>query len=102
MVKKNKWQLIFEFVKIVVAKQHSTDSLSRSELLLNPFIPLLSILPFHMVEVPVMFSLVVEEIHEVIIYVPLQLHFKSFHGILFQLLFCPSRSPRRTSPRYQS
>jgi len=84
MVIKNLRQLFFLFMENRFAKQHSTDSLSRSELLLNPFIPLLSILPFHMVEVSVVFPLVVEEVHEVVVYVPLEFHFKSFHGILFQ------------------
>jgi hypothetical protein len=43
-----------------------------------------------MTEVSVVFSLVVEEVHEVVVYVPLEFHFKSFHGILFQCLYCPS------------
>lgn len=54
------------------------------KLLVYPFIPLLSILGFHVGEVSVVFTPVVEEIGEVVVYVPLEFHFKSFHGILFQ------------------
>jgi hypothetical protein len=48
-----------------------------------------------MVEVFFSTSEVVEDV-----FVPHE--FKPYHGILFQLLFYPSRSPHRTSPRYQS
>ena len=84
MVIKNLRQLFFLFMEIRFAKQHSTDSLSRSVLLVYPLIPLLSILRFHIVEVLVVFTPVVEEIGEVVVYVPLQFHFKFGHGILFQ------------------
>ena len=79
MVIKNLRQLFFG-----IAKQHSTDSLSRSVLLVYPLIPLLSILRFHIVEVLVVFTPVVEEIGEVVVYVPLKFHFKFGHDILFQ------------------
>ena len=84
MIIKNLRQHFFLFMRNRFAKQHSSIDSGSPELLLNPFIPLLSILLFHIGEVPVVFPLVVEEVHEVVVYVPLQLHFKSFHGILFQ------------------
>ena len=74
MVIKNLRQLFFEFVKIVVAKQHPTDPLSRSIVLLHIIIPPITPLTTHVVEV--FFST-----HEVIedIFVPYE--FKSCHGI---------------------
>ena len=84
MVIKNLRQLFFGFTENSFAKQHSTDPLSRSELLFYPFIPLLTVLRFHIFEVPVVFTPIVEEIHEVVVYVPLELHFKLCHDILFQ------------------
>ena len=52
MIIKNLRQLFFEFVKIVVAKQHSTDPLSRSpELLIHMIVPPITPLTGHVVEV---------------------------------------------------
>jgi len=51
MIIKNLRQLFFEFVKIVVAKQHSTDSLSRSIVLLHMIIPPITPFTGHVVEV---------------------------------------------------
>jgi hypothetical protein len=51
MIIKNLRQLFFEFVKIVVAKQHPTDPLSRSELLLHMIIPPITPFTGHVVEV---------------------------------------------------
>ena len=51
MVIKNLRQLFFEFVKIVVAKQHSTDPLSRSIVLLHMIVPPITPFTGHVVEV---------------------------------------------------
>ena len=77
MIIKNLRQLFFEFVKIVVAKQHSPDPLSRSELLLHITVPYLSPLVNHMVKV---FFSTFEVVEDVV--VPHE--FKLCHGILFQ------------------
>jgi hypothetical protein len=52
MVIKNLRQLFFEFVKIVVAKQHPTDPLSRSELVFVCYIKGYLIQSEGFVEVP--------------------------------------------------
>ena len=74
MVIKNLRQLFFEIVKMVVAKQHSTDSLSRSIVLLHMIIPPVTPLITHVIEVFL-------DTHEVVedIFVPYE--FKSCHGI---------------------
>jgi hypothetical protein len=95
MIIKNLRQLFFLFMENRFAKQHSTDPLFRSELVFHMIVPPITPLHNHMVEVFFSTSEVVEDM-----FVPHES--KLCHGILFQLLFYPSRSPHRTSPRYQS
>ena len=51
MVIKNLRQLFFGFIKIIFAKQHSTDSPSRSVLLLHITVPPVTPLTGHIVKV---------------------------------------------------
>jgi len=78
MIIKNLRQLFFGFIKIIFAKQHPTDSLSRSpELLLHITVPPVTPLQGHITEMSFI-------VHEVVEDVVVPHKFKSFHDILFQ------------------
>ena len=95
MIIKNLRQLFFLFMENRFAKQHSSIDSGSPELLLHMIVPPITPLTDHVVEVFLSTHEVVEDM-----FIPHE--FKPCHGILFQLLFYPSRSPHRTSPRYQS
>ena len=77
MVIKNLRQLFFLFMENSFAKQHSTDSVSRSVLLLHITVPPATPLTGHVVKVVI-------DVHEVVEDVLVPQESKFGHDILFQ------------------